>query len=80
MKTAGKAMGKHPGKYLICETVRRSCTILRWPSQPLTWSITTGHDMLKSVINLLVTAEDYYACIIEKPTKSQRAISSSSTK
>jgi len=29
------------------------------PSRPLTWSVTPRHDMLKMVISMPVTAEDY---------------------
>jgi len=42
MKTAGKAMGNHPGKYVIRETEYAATA---WP---LTWSITPRHDVLKS--------------------------------
>jgi len=61
MKTAGKATGNHPGKYVIHETVSMhcSCNIL-WcrhtimaphlEYHPWTWHV-------KNVMNLLVTAE-----------------------
>jgi len=58
-KTARKAMGNHPGKYLIRETMSMQLHhFVDMPSRPLPWSITPRHDMLKNIINLLVTAED----------------------
>jgi len=56
---AGKAMGNPPGKYVIHETEYAAAPFcgIDMPSRPLTWSITLRQDMLKDVINLLVTAE-----------------------
>jgi len=60
-KTTRKATGNHPGKYVIHETEYADAPPCGgdMPSRPLTWSITLRQDMLKNVINLLVTAEDY---------------------
>ena len=65
MKTTGKATGNHPGKYVISETVSmqpRHSSMYRQPSWPLTWSINPRHDMLKNVINLLVTEKIRDGC------------------
>jgi len=53
-------MRNHPGKYVIHKTEYAAAAFcsVDMPSRPLTWSITPRHDILKSVINLLVTAED----------------------
>jgi len=42
MITTGKAMGNHPGKYVICETEYADTPFrgIDMPSRPLTWSIT----------------------------------------
>ena len=58
-KTAGKATGNHPGKYVIHETKYAAAPFcdVDMSSRPLTWSITPRCDV-KNVINLLVTAED----------------------
>ena len=61
MKTAGKATGIYPGKYVItrdCEYAAAPFCGVDMPLRPLTWSVTPRHGMLENAMNLLVTAED----------------------
>jgi len=53
MKTAGKAIGNLPGKYMIRETGYAASLfcVVDMPSRPLTWSIIPRHDILKHAIN-----------------------------
>jgi len=49
MKTAGKATGNYPGKYVIRETEYAAAPFcgVDLLSRPLTWSIAPRHDILK---------------------------------